>query len=276
MVIAVVALGLGGGLVGCASEGPAPTTRASAGAAVASGGSVASGASSGVPDGSAASTASAAPEASSAPGDGLRYVALGDSYTIGTATHTAAERWPDQLVASLHGGAASLFGRAPTLELVANLGVNGFTSREVIEVELPQLDGLDPAFVSILIGVNDVVQGIPASTYRANAARILDALLERLPADRIVAVATPDYTVTPQGASYGDPVAQAGAIRANNEILRRLAGERGIAWVDIHDLSLRAAQDRSLVADDGLHPSGAQYRLWVERIAPVVASLLGP
>ncbi|MDQ3128874.1 MAG: GDSL-type esterase/lipase family protein, partial [Chloroflexota bacterium] len=104
---------------------------------------------------------------------------------------------------------------------------------------------------------------------------ILDALLERLPPDRIVAVATPDYTVTPQGADYGDPRAQAAGIRAVNEILRGLAADRGIAWVDIHDLSLRAAADRSLVADDGLHPSGTQYGLWVERIAPVVTNLLG-
>jgi lysophospholipase L1-like esterase len=93
--------------------------------------------------------------------------------------------------------------------------------------------------------------------------------------DRIVAVATPDYTVTPQGAAYGDPTLQAAGIRRNNEILRDMAAARGIAFVDIHDLSLRAAGDRSLVADDGLHPSGAQYALWVDRIAPVVAKLLG-
>jgi lysophospholipase L1-like esterase len=56
--------------------------------------------------------------------------------------------------------------------------------------------------------------------------------------------------------------------------MARLAGERGIAFVDTFDLSLRAAGDRSLVADDGLHPSGAQYALWVERILPVVERLL--
>jgi lysophospholipase L1-like esterase len=198
----------------------------------------------------------------------LRYVALGDSYTIGTAVGDAAERWPDRLVAAL-GGAA------PVLELVANLGVNGFTSRDVIEVELPRLDELRPEFASVLVGVNDVVQGIPAATFRANAAHILDALRGRLPANRIVTVATPDYTVTPQGAAYGDPAEQSAGIAANNAILRELADERGIAFVDVWDLSRRAAADRSLVADDGLHPSGAQYALWVERILPVVAGLIG-
>jgi lysophospholipase L1-like esterase len=197
-------------------------------------------------------------------------VALGDSYTIGTATRGADERWPDQLVERL--GAAAT---GPALELVANLGVNGFTSRDVIDEELPRLEALRPAFATLLVGVNDVVQGVPEASYEENVVTILDALLERLPPDRIVAVATPDYTVTPQGAAYGDPVTQAAAIRRTNAILQRLAAERGIAFVDIHDLSLRAADDRTLVADDGLHPSGEQYGLWVERIAPVVEALLG-
>jgi lysophospholipase L1-like esterase len=198
----------------------------------------------------------------------LRYVALGDSYTIGTATRSAAERWPDQLVAALG-------DRDPTLELVANLGVNGFTSGDVIATELPQLERLRPEFASLLVGVNDVVQGVPVDAFAANIEQILNDLLGRLPAVRIVTVATPDYTVTPSGADYGDPVERAAAIRRTNAVLGSAAGRRGIAWVDIHDLSLRAATDRSLVADDGLHPSGAQYALWVERIGPVVAGLLG-
>ena len=197
-----------------------------------------------------------------------RYVALGDSYTIGTATRSPAERWPDQLVAAL--------GRLGTpLEIVANLGVNGFTSGDVIATELPQLEGLRPDFTSLLVGVNDVVQGVPVETYAANVERILDVLVGRLAPSRIVTVATPDYTVTPHGGDYGDPAERAAGIRRNNMVLEAAAGRRGIAWVDIHDLSLRAATDRSLVADDGLHPSGAQYALWVARIAPVVAGLLG-
>jgi acyl-CoA thioesterase-1 len=196
----------------------------------------------------------------------LRYVALGDSYTIGTGTRAAAERWPDQLVARLGVGG---------LELVANLGVNGSTSRDVIDVELPKLAPLRPEFVTLLIGVNDVVQGVPEATFRANAALILNELLTLLAANQIVVVATPDYTVTPQGAAYGDPTLHAAAIRRNNEILQQLSTARGIAFVDIHHLSLRAASDPSLVAHDGLHPSGAQYALWVDRIAPVVAGLLG-
>jgi Lysophospholipase L1 and related esterases len=197
----------------------------------------------------------------------LRYIALGDSYTIGTALPRDDDRWPNRLVVTLGPG-------EPSLDLVANLGVDGYTSRDVIEAELPLVASLRPGFASVLVGVNDVVQGVPPETFRANVATILDALLSRLQANRIVTVATPDYTVTPRGASYGDPATQAAGIRTANATLRVLAVARGIAFVDIHDLSLRAADDRSLVAADGLHPSGAQYALWVERIGPVVDRLI--
>ena len=190
-----------------------------------------------------------------------RYVALGDSYTIGTSVE-ASQRFPNQLVVAL--AAAGL-----QLDLVANLWVNGYTSADLIRDELPALQGLRPEFVTVLIGVNDVVQGVPAEAYERNAGMILDAVVDCLPPERVVAVAIPDYTVTPAGADYGDPDDQHDAIVANNTIMARLAAARGIAFVDIFDLSMEAAADRSLVADDGLHPSGEQYRLWVERIAPV-------
>lgn len=201
------------------------------------------------------------------PDAALRYVALGDSYTIGTSV-AAAERFPDQLVASLG-------PEPPTLELVANLGVNGYTSDDLIRQELPALDALGPEFVTVLIGVNDVVQGVPLERYRANAVMILDALVDRLPPERIVVVAIPDYTVTPAGADYGDPLARSASIQGANAEMERLASLREIAFVDIFDISRAAATDRALVADDGLHPSGAQYARWVERLLPVVEGALG-
>jgi acyl-CoA thioesterase I len=195
----------------------------------------------------------------------VRYVALGDSYTIGTSVE-AAGRFPNQLVASL--------ANTVPLELVRNLGVDGYTTTDLIRDELPVLPQLRPELVTLLIGVNDVVQGVAEATYERNAASILDTLLAGLPPDRIVTIAIPDYTVTPAGADYGDPDDQHDGIVANNAIMARLAAARGIAFVDIFDISLLAADDRSLVASDGLHPSARQYERWVERLAPAVASLL--
>ena len=177
----------------------------------------------------------------------------------------AGERFPDQLVASV----------GPRLELVANLGVNGYTTADLIRDELPALAGLEPGFVTLLIGVNDVVQGVSAAAYDANVETILDAALALLPADRVVTIAIPDYTVTPAGADYGDPAAKRAGIVADNAAMAHRSAERGIRFVDIFDISRGALEDRLLVASDGLHPSGTQYARWVERIGPVVEGLLG-
>ena len=146
----------------------------------------------------------------------MRYVALGDSYTIGTSVRRD-ERFPEWLVRA-----------EPRLELVANLGVDGYTAGDVIRDELPALPGLAPEFLTLLIGVNDVVQGIPGPTYEANVVEILDVLLAAAPADRIVAVSIPDYTVTPAGADYGDPAAKRGVDRGgqrdHGEPVRRARG----------------------------------------------------
>jgi len=198
----------------------------------------------------------------------VRYVALGDSYTIGTSV-APHERFPDQLVAALRDEAAG-----PALELVANLGVNGFTSADLIRDELPALGALAPGFVSLCIGVNDVVQGVPLATYEARVADILDAVVALVGSARIVVIAVPDYTVTPAGSDYGDPAERRAAIGTVNAAMARQARERGIAIVDIVDISREVGVDRSLVAGDGLHPSGAQYARWVARLAPVVRSLL--
>ena len=81
----------------------------------------------------------------------MRYVALGDSYTIGTNVGEG-ERWPNQLVAAVH-------DRVP-LELVANLGVNGYSSGDLIRVELPLLAGLEPDLVTMLIRPM-MLRGVP-------------------------------------------------------------------------------------------------------------------
>lgn len=193
----------------------------------------------------------------------LRYVALGDSYTIGTSV-AEGERWPNLLAE-----------RIGELELVGNPAANGYTSTDVITDQMPVLDELRPEFASLLIGVNDVVQGVPDSQYARNVAVILEELLTRLPPERIVCVATPDYTVTPQGEAYGDPAQQSDGILRNNAILREACEGRGIRFVpEVFEISQRARDDESLVAEDGLHPSGAQYRLWVDAIAPVVEELV--
>ena len=120
------------------------------------------------------------------------------------------------------------------------------------------------------------MQGVPEAQYAGNLAVILEELLTRLPADRIVCIATPDYTVTPSGGAFGDPSQQSDAILRANATMAEACKVRQIRFVpEIFEISQAARDDRSLVADDDLHPSGAQYRRWVDAIAPVVEDLIG-
>ena len=92
--------------------------------------------------GLAGCSAAATPSVTASAQEGaLRYVALGDSYTIGTSV-SSAESWPSQLAA-----------REPGLDLVANLGVNGYTSADLIADELPRLGGLAPDFVTVKVNI---------------------------------------------------------------------------------------------------------------------------
>lgn len=198
----------------------------------------------------------------------MRYVALGDSYTIGTSV-TEGERWPNQLVARLAAAARAEGDPAP-LELIANLAGNGFTTEDLIAVELPRLAAFQPEVVSLQIGVNDIIRGIDESGYQHNVQRILTAVAALASVRLVFGVTTPDYTVTPAGADYGDRDVMAAAIAQRNERFAAELERRGLPVVDVRAVSLLAAADRSLVAQDGLHPSGAQYGLWVDRIAPVI------
>jgi lysophospholipase L1-like esterase len=154
-------------------------------------------------------------------GETIRYVALGDSYTIGTAV-APDEAFPAQLARAV-----------PHLELVANLGVNGYSTVDLIRDELPAFERLEAGFATLLIGANDVVQAIPGAVYEANLRTILDTLGRHLPGDRIVTISIPDYTVTPRGGDYGDPRERSAGLRANNMTMRRIAGEHGITFVDV-------------------------------------------
>jgi lysophospholipase L1-like esterase len=201
------------------------------------------------------------------PATPIDFLPLGDSYTIGISVDPA-DRWPEQLVRVLAGTVA--------LRIVASPARNGLTSADLLRDELPLVARLRPGLVSVLIGVNDVVQGVSEQRYLATVRQILDQLVETPGARRVFVVATPDYTLTPQGAAFGDPMANRAAIARFNAIIREEAERRLIAYVDITPVADRVTADPTLVAADGLHPSGRQYLAWAELIAPVVEGMLRP
>lgn len=196
----------------------------------------------------------------------LRYLALGDSYTIGEDV-PASQRWPAQLTEKLR-------RQAVVVDDPHIVAVTGWTTDELSA-------GMDQAalaaqydLVTLLIGVNNQYRGRPAEEYREQFRTLLlraIALAGHRPA-RVVVVSIPDWGVTPFGYASGRDVRQiARELDVFNAIARDEAQHAGAHFVNITGISREHA---SLVASDGLHPSGAQYALWTEAIEPVAAKAL--
>ena len=185
----------------------------------------------------------------------IRYMALGDSYTIGQSVATE-DRWPNQLV-------KRLTQNGTKIELVSNPSVTGYTTKNLIERELPVFDKTKPDFVTILIGVNDYVQGLDAQTFNDNLNTILNHVQKRLAKPKqVVLVTIPDYGKTPTGSRYGAPAESEIGIRAFNKLITQAGTSRGLLVADIFTISQGVTADPSLTADDGLHPSAKQYSQW--------------
>jgi len=197
----------------------------------------------------------------------IRYVAVGDSYSIGTGT-TPEKAWPSVITKDLR-------AKGIKLALVANLGVNGWTTDDALTREMPAYQKAAPQFATLMIGVNDTYRGTTPDEFRAKFVLLADRMRKALPTDgRIVAVTIPDFTVTHAGKAYSSRNNAKQKIGLFNTIIKDESGKRGIPVVDVFTLSKRMENDPTLVAEDGLHPSAKGYALWGKQIEPVVYSLL--
>jgi acyl-CoA thioesterase-1 len=196
--------------------------------------------------------------------ESIRYVALGDSYTIGTGLEDESQNFP------------SLLARRLTDEIgidvaLINLGVNGYTTTDLIREELPVARRIGPELVTILIGANDVVQGSTEAAYRTRLAEIYDALAGLpLPAAMVVSVSTPDFSGLPGAAPFGTATDLRTRIDSFNRIAQSEAAARGFHYADISAIT-RENRGHDWLAADGLHPGPAQHRAIADQLWPIFA-----
>jgi acyl-CoA thioesterase I len=154
---------------------------------------------------------------------------------------------------------------------VTNPAVNGYTTADLIEHELPALDAVDPQLVSVLIGVNDLVRGRSLGEYRESLARIYEAVASRrLPSGRVAGISIPNWSVVPAARDYGEPARVRGLTDAFNDAARSACAASGFTWVDITAVSTSGLGSAGWIASDDLHPGDLQYRAWAELIWHVV------
>jgi lysophospholipase L1-like esterase len=196
-----------------------------------------------------------------------RYVPLGDSYTICTGT-TEENSWPVILTNHLKENKIDI-------QLIANPARNGFTAKDVIEKELPVFVDSKPSFATLLIGVNDWAQGVDAKIFQKNLIYIIEKVQATLPdKSKFVLITIPDFGVTPSGAQYSGGRNISAGISEFNKIITAEAKKRNLKTVDLFEISKQMGKDRSLVAEDGLHPSAKGYSTWEKLIYPVIYEVL--
>src|SRR6266404_2477516 len=197
----------------------------------------------------------------------IRYVAIGDSYSIGEGA-LPNESWPALL--TLH-----LNDKGLHVDLVANPSRTGWTTQQAIDRELPTFVESKPDFATLQIGVNDWVQGVDVETFRRHFIYLVDQMLAVLrDKNRLLVVTIPDFGITPTGPRYARGRNIPEGIASFNKIITEEATKRGLRVVDVFAISKQMGDDPSLVAADGLHPSAKEYAEWEKIIFPAVFALL--
>lgn len=197
----------------------------------------------------------------------VRFLPLGDSYTICEGAHWE-ESWPYLLTAHLNAH------NIPT-ELLGNPSVTGYTTQDLIDKELPLFYRLHPDFVTLLIGVNDYVQGKSLEQFAQNFKHILDYLEKGNSANcKILLITIPDFSVTPNGTKYAKGRNVREDIGKYNAFIKEEAKRRKLEVVDIFPSALKMQEDASLISEDGLHPSAKEYANWEKLIFPVAEKVV--
>ncbi|MDF2456302.1 MAG: GDSL-like Lipase/Acylhydrolase [Cytophagaceae bacterium] len=198
--------------------------------------------------------------------DDIRYLALGDSYTIGESV-AAQQTFPFLLAGELK--VKNKLDVKPTV-----IARTGWTTGELQAA----IDKAQPTanydLVTLLIGVNNQYRGMSLKQYEREFTLLLNNAIvcAQGKKENVIVLSIPDYGCTPYGAASKERIGR--EIDDFNRVNKRVAIKKGVHYVDITPISRLAAEKPSLVAGDGLHPSGEMYRLWVELLIPEVQHAL--
>ncbi|MFV2015143.1 MAG: SGNH/GDSL hydrolase family protein [Candidatus Heimdallarchaeota archaeon] len=197
----------------------------------------------------------------------LKYLALGDSYTIGESVKTQ-ERWPVQLQNEL----MKIGIKIDDMKIVA---VTGWTTSELLSGISDDLFFPPYNIVSLLVGVNNQYRNEDKNKYRSELTQLIYQAIDFAGGEinSVFVVSIPDWSMVPF-AKGRDRDRIGKEIEMFNKIKLEICNEIGVKFIDITPISKTARDDPSLTAKDGLHPSGKMYRLWVNEIFPVAKQMI--
>jgi len=195
------------------------------------------------------------------------YLALGDSYTIGEQV-PAANNFPHQVVAMLN--VQGIKVKEPII-----IATTGWTTDELAAAIKERAIKDTFSFVTLLIGVNNQYRGRSIDNYKEEYTQLMDTAIRYANGhtQNVFVLSIPDWGVTPF-AEGRDRVQIAKDIDAYNAACKAITLAHKCNYLDITDSTRKNGTTPAYLAEDGLHPSGKEYTIWAERLAPMVAKVL--
>lgn len=195
------------------------------------------------------------------------YLALGDSYTIGEQV-SSDENFPHQTVALLKKQGIEV--SQPVI-----IATTGWTTDELAS-SIREHNITDTfSFVTLLIGVNNQYRGRDLENYKEEYTQLLDIAIRYADghAQNVFVLSIPDWGVTPF-AEGKDRAQIAKDIDAYNAAKKEITLAHNCHYIDITDSTRKNGTTAEYLAEDGLHPSGKEYKIWAERLVPEVVKVL--
>lgn len=197
----------------------------------------------------------------------IKYLALGDSYTIGESV-AQQQTFPFLLAGELRRREIA------DVELTVIARTGWTTSELQLAIQETQLS---PPYdlVTLLVGVNNQYRGQSLKQYEREFTELVDQAIAYAngKADHVMVVSIPDYGCTPFGAVSKERIAR--EIDLFNRVNYRVSEKKRVLYTDITPISRLASEHVEWIAEDGLHPSAAMYAQWVELLTPPIEQVLG-
>jgi acyl-CoA thioesterase I len=186
------------------------------------------------------------------PGE-LLYVAIGDSAAQGIGASAPG-----------HGYVGVLADHIRTLTArtvrVINLSVSGATVGLAVADQLPRFRTLEPDIVTVAIGANDIA-AFDAAAFEAGLREIFSVL--------------PQHAIVADLPCFYLPHNER-KVAVANSILRRVAAERNLTVVPLHESMKRQGVYGMFTqfAQDLFHPNDRGYKVWASAFEPTVTAEL--
>ncbi len=197
-----------------------------------------------------------------------KYLALGDSYTIGESVCEACN-YPKQLTDSLNNS----LSKKTSVKIIAK---TGWTTTDLLTAIAAENPSKDYDLVTLLIGVNNQYQGKPFSLYEEEFVKLLDMAIEfaKGKTENVIVLSIPDYAYTPFGQKSGKAEKITSELNRYNVYAKKIAEEKGVSFKNITPITQQGLEDPDLVASDGLHPSEKAYKQFVEMLFENVMAII--